>query len=115
MTWVLIVWCAAIIAWAVAAAGSDTHAGCQNSIYLSAKACANAQDAGTGIGIAIVLLIGFVGFVFFALIWFMTRPRGRRECPACGEAANKGVTVCKSCGHDFAAAARPQTVAPAST
>ena len=95
MTWVLIVWCAAILVWAVA---GGAQANCTG-------AYASACQAGTGIGIAIILLIGFVGFVFFALIWFMTRSRGR-DCPACGETAKRGVTVCKHCGHDFARAAR---------
>ena len=96
MSWVLIVWCVAIVAWAVSGASSASQ--CTGNY-------AGACQAGTGIGVAIILLIGFVGFVFFSLIWFMTRPKGR-DCPACGEGAKRGVTVCKNCGHDFAAAAR---------
>jgi hypothetical protein len=96
MTWVLIVWCVAILVWAVS--GASTASQCTGTY-------ANACQAGTGIGVAIILLIGFVGFVFFSLIWFMTRPKGR-HCPACGEVAKRGVTACKSCGFDFAAAAR---------
>jgi hypothetical protein len=95
MTWVLLLWCAAIIAWAVA---GGAQANCTGTY---ASAC----QAGTGIGIAIILLIGFVGFVFFSLIWFMSRPKGR-VCPACGETAKRGVTVCRSCHFDFAAAAK---------
>jgi hypothetical protein len=91
MTWVLIVWCAVILAWAIGGA-SSSHCSGQYS---------NACQAGTGIGVALVLFIGFFGFVFFALIWFMSRPRNR-DCPTCGNAVKRGVTVCPSCGHDFA-------------
>jgi rubredoxin len=56
--------------------------------------------------VALILLIGFFGFVFFSLIWFMTRPRGR-DCPVCGSLVKRGQTACKSCGHDFRTAAGP--------
>lgn len=95
MTWVLIIWCALIIYW-IAAGASSTH--CSGTY---GSAC----NAGKGIGAAIILLIGFFGFVFFSLIWFMSRPRNR-DCPACGNSVKRGVTVCLTCGHDFAAATR---------
>jgi hypothetical protein len=107
MTWVVIAWCTLIIVWAIAGgASSNSTSYCEGhpSAYLSQKACEEARNAGTGIGVAIILLIGFVGFVFFSLIWLMTRPKGR-ECPACGERAKRGRTVCASCGHDFKLAA----------
>lgn len=107
MTWVLIGWCAIILIWAVAggaSSGSSSYCEAHPSAYLSQRACEEARNVGTGIGVAIILLIGFVGFVFFSLLWFMTRPRGR-ECPACGETVKRGRTTCPSCGHDFAAAA----------
>jgi hypothetical protein len=98
MTWVLIVWSAIILIWAIGGGASNN---CSSQASQAAK---SGCEAGTGIGVAIILFIGFVGFVFFSLIWFMTRPRGR-ECPACGETVKKGRTECPSCGHDFAAAA----------
>ena len=112
MTWVLIIWCAIILIWAIAGtAGNDcaTQAGDQ---FLSAKDAQSACEAGTGIGVALVLLIGFFGFVFFGLIWFMTRPKGR-DCPVCGSTVKRGMTVCSSCGHDFAAAVRRGGTDPA--
>lgn len=69
MTYVLWGWCLLILTWAIAGGASAQH-DC-NHAYQSA--C----DAGTTIGVGIVLLIGFFGFVFFSLIWFMTRPKGR--------------------------------------
>jgi hypothetical protein len=109
MTWVLIVWCAIILVWAIAGGASADHSAANNCIQqsagvLSPQDCQNAADAGTGIGVAIVLLIGFVGFAFFSMIWFMTRPR-TRECPVCGNDVRKGITVCGKCDHDFARAA----------
>ncbi len=98
MTWVLIVWCLLILAWAIAG-GAGNDCGSKAS-QLNQEAC----EAGTGIGVALILFIGFVGFVFFSLIWFMTRPKGR-ECPACGETVKKGRTTCPKCDYDFAAAA----------
>lgn len=95
MTWALLAWCALIIAWAIGGA-SSTHC---NGTYQ------NACNAGKGIGVAVILFIGFVGFVFLALIWLMSRPRGR-DCPVCGELVKRGRTLCPGCGHDFAAAVR---------
>lgn len=95
MTWVVIAWTALILLWMIAgAAGND----CADEVTkLEQDACA----AGTGIGVLLVALIGFFGFVFLSIIWFMTRPR-TRDCPRCGEGVKKGVMRCQSCGFDFA-------------
>lgn len=111
MTWVILIWCALIVVWAIAGGASGNHQSVQQCVsqgILSRQECQNAADAGTGIGVALILFIGFIGFVFLSLIWFMTG-RGRRDCPACGRGVKRGRTVCPSCGHDFAAAARPTT------
>ncbi len=100
MTWALIVWCAAILVWAIAG-GSHASNSCSHDQFQ------NACNAGVGIGVAIILLIGFVGFVFLSIIWFMTRPRGR-DCPACGQMVHAGYTICPSCHYDFLEAASPQ-------
>jgi hypothetical protein len=107
MTWVLIGWCTIILIWPIAGGASNnssSYCEAHPSAYLSQKACEEARNVGRGIGVALILFIGFVGFVFLSLIWFMTRPRGR-ECPACGETVKRGRTTCPGCGHDFAAAA----------
>lgn len=113
MTWVLIIWCALILVWAIAG-GSSANEEClaDATTQLQRDAC----DAGTGIGVAIVLLIGFFGFCFFGIIWLMTRPKGR-DCPVCGELVKKGQTRCSNCGHDFAAAAMgtPESPVPPQT
>ena len=114
-TWVIIAWCVLIVVWVIAGTASNDCAHQTGSAFLSAQDAQNACDAGTGIGVALVLFIGFIGFVFLSLIWFMTG-RGRRDCPACGRGVKRGKTVCPSCGHDFAvAAASPLgTVSPTS-
>ncbi len=107
MTWGIVLWCALNLVWAIAGGASATHktaAECAHATVLSVKACEEAHQAGTGIGIALILLNGFLGFVFFSLIWLMTRPK-KRECPVRGEDVRRGVTVCRSCGYDFAPAA----------
>ena len=112
MSWVLIVWCAIILVWAIAGGGSAAN-DCSHqagSAYLSAQSARNACDAGAGIGIALILLIGFFGFVFFSIIWLMTRPKGR-TCPVCGQNVKRGRTACADCGHDFRAAAASNPVA----
>lgn len=94
MTWALLIWSGLIIAWMVAGgAASDCLA---EPDQLSREAC----EAGTGIGVALIALIGFFGFVPLSIIWFMTRPK-TRPCPRCGEDVKKGVMACKTCGYDF--------------
>jgi hypothetical protein len=105
MTWLVIVWCTAIIVWAMVAAGNEnkcvneTNQVLQNS-GLSQSVC----TSNAAVSLSAIFVIGFIGFVFFALIWFMTRPRGR-TCPVCGAFVKQGATSCSSCGYDYAARA----------
>jgi hypothetical protein len=68
MTWALIIWSAVVLIWAITGASAND---CAQQTYKTA--C----QAGTGIGVAIILLIGFFGFAFLTMIWFMSRPRAR--------------------------------------
>lgn len=71
MTVALWAWCILIVVWAITGAHSATQgADCQ--------AYHDACQTGAGIGVMLVLLVGFFGFVFLSLIWFMTRPKERR-------------------------------------
>jgi hypothetical protein len=106
MTWVLVLWCAVILVWAIAGGAHANHESVQDCVsqgVLTAQQCQDAANVGTGIGVVAVLGIGFFGFVFLSIIWLMTKPRGR-ECPICGEFVKRGQTVCAGCGHDFASA-----------
>jgi hypothetical protein len=112
MTWALIIWCAVILIWAIAG-GTNAANNCAHQTgdqYLSTHAAQTACNAGAGIGVAAVLAIGFFGFVFLSLIWFMTRPKGR-DCPVCGVKVKRGRTVCPECGYDFAAGVRQAPIA----
>lgn len=81
MTWVLIAWCTLIIVWAIAGAGSATSASSiakcvsDSGGLLSRADCQSASETGAGLGVLLVLFIGFFGFVFLGMIWFMTRRR----------------------------------------
>jgi hypothetical protein len=74
MTVVLILWCALIVIWAATAASNSN-----DCVTRAHGQFANATRAGCqvggGVSVAIILGIGFFGFVFLALIWFMTKPR----------------------------------------
>lgn len=99
-TWALVIWSALILIWAIGGAAAND---CASEVDdLSQSAC----EAGTGIGVAIILLFGFFGFVFFSLIWLMSRPK-TRDCPRCGEDVKKGVMQCGSCGFDFSSLGTP--------
>lgn len=98
-TWALIIWCVLILFWIIAGASESNCAG--------DTAC----EAGTGIGLVIVALIGFFGFLFLSLIWFMSRPK-TRSCPRCGEDVKKGRMICPSCQFDFATFGQAQSVGP---
>ena len=80
MTWALIAWCVLIVVWAIAGGAHATHT-CSSragSQFLTAQQAQNACNTGVGIGVLVILFIGFIGFVFLSLIWFMTRPRDGR-------------------------------------
>ena len=114
MTWVIIVWSVVMAIWIIGGLlSADNGDKCAHEAHraLSQSTCTSARDVGTGIGVAVLWFLWFFGFIVLSLIWFMSRPKGR-ECPACGERAKKGVTACKSCGHDFAAAAQLSQPAP---
>ena len=108
MTWALLIWSVLMLIWVIAAAGnasSSAHEYCMtHHEFLSMRECESLHEAGTGVGVGLVIGLWFFGFVVLSIIWFMTRPRGR-ECPVCGERVKKGRTVCGNCQYDFAAAA----------
>ena len=80
---------------------------------LGDQLCVDASDVGTGIGVALIVFLWFLGFVVLSLAWFMTRRKGR-TCPHCGDDVKKGRTTCKSCGYDFTIGGKPD-VAPTTT
>ncbi len=81
MTWVLLGWVGLIVLWIVVGAKSaideTAAAACaaESDGFLTVEDCTAAQEIGTGIGVALILGLGFVGFVVLSIVWFMTRPR----------------------------------------
>jgi hypothetical protein len=108
MSWAILVWTAIFVVWTVAGTSGTGNEidECVAEGVLSRSECEAAIGVGTGIGVTLIWLLWFVGFIVLSIIWFMTRRRGRL-CPACGEDVKKGGTTCGSCGYDFAAAVRP--------
>lgn len=105
MTWAILIWSALMLLWIIVGiAGADNAEHCVNETnrFLDQQTCTDARDAGTGIAVAFLFFLWFIGFTVLSLIWFMTRPKGR-DCPACGEKVKKGRTVCPNCQFDFAA------------
>jgi hypothetical protein len=97
MSWVLAIWSAICLAWAIGAGVSRTSKDCPPGDEL----CISASDAGTTVGIGLIIIIWALVFVVLGLIWLMTRPR---RCVRCGERMRKKETACRSCGFDIGAA-----------
>jgi hypothetical protein len=91
-TWAIVAWVALIVVWVIGGTNSAT----KDCPPESLEAC----KVGAGIGVAIILFIGFLGFVGLALVWLMSRPR-TRLCPRCGSDVKKGLMTCTKCGFDF--------------
>jgi len=78
MTYVIWAWCLLILTWAIAGGASGAHdnaKSCAHDAVLTTHDCLAASNTGTAIGVTLVLGLGFVGFCFLSLIWFMSRPR----------------------------------------
>jgi uncharacterized membrane protein len=100
MTWVLVIWCVAILAWAIAGGAHANHQSVQDCLsqgVLTAQQCQNGANVGTGIGVAVVLGIGFFGFVFLSLVWFMTRGPARGRVAACGVVSGGSPSRASAC------------------
>ncbi len=98
-TWALVVFNVLMLIWVIAGIAS-TSGNATDCGSLSQDTCNAARSVGTGIGVSILLVLWFIGFVILSLIWLMSRPR-RRQCPACGNDARRGQTSCATCGHSF--------------
>ena len=109
MTWVLWIWTAIFVVWTIVGIADRASKSCPPGDQL----CIKASDTGTGIGVAAIVILWFLGFIVLSLIWVMTRPR-HRQCPKCGGDIKRGISVCKKCGYDLAAALTQPTRLPPS-
>lgn len=100
-TWVLLAINLLFLVWVIA--GASQASGMPESCgTLSAEACNAAANAGTAIGVALIIALWAAVDVILGVLWLVTRPK-RRDCPVCGNSMRKGVTSCTSCGADLAA------------
>ena len=104
-TWAIIIWTVLMIVWAVTVTNAVGQA-C-TAEQANRGACELGANVGGALGVGLIFFIWLIGFLVLTVIWFMSRPQ-RRLCPACGQPAKKGVTVCTRCGFDFRAAAGGQ-------
>ena len=81
MTWAIFVFTGIMLAWAIGGAGAATNshaiAQCVQGAggVLSSADCKSAGQVGAGIGVALLGVLWFVGFIVLSIIWFMTKPR----------------------------------------
>jgi len=78
-TWALIVWSALTVVWIIAGTAGESstaHNDCrrETDVHL----CEQAHHVGAGVGIAAIIVLGFMGFVVLALVWIMSRPKEAR-------------------------------------
>jgi ribosomal protein L37AE/L43A len=108
-TWAVVIWTVLMATW-IASGVSATSSNCTGKTGNDLAVCQTGTAVGAGIGVTLIFLIWFIGFVVFSLIWLMSRP-DRRLCPVCGEQVKKGLTVCPKCGYNFAATLSQPAVA----
>ena len=105
MTWAILIWSILMAVWIISAIASANPArSCVRYAAGNVHTCEAFSTAGTGIAVVVLVILWAFVFGILSLIWLMTKPR-TRLCPVCGEKVRKGLTVCPSCHHDFAAAA----------
>lgn len=117
MSWAIIVWTVIFAIWAIAGAASNDCGSQKGDQFLSAHDAQAACAAGTGIGVALIFVLWFIGFIILSILWFLTRNRNSRDCPVCGKSVKRGVVECKHCGYDFRTGQQPHhgTGAPVQT
>src|SRR5450759_3026051 len=104
-TWAVVIWTVLMAFWMIAGSQQTPDKTCAGETGSALELCQSAYHVGTGIGVTLLFVLWFIGFVVLSLVWLMSRPQ-RRLCPVCGEQVKKGLAVCPKCGYNFAGAAR---------
>jgi hypothetical protein len=104
-TWVILAFNLVMLIWTIT--GATTGHSCKGRVGNALTDC-QAGQAGTAIGVGLIILIWALGDIILGVLWLITRPH-RRICPTCGESARRGVTQCRACGFDFAGQAAAST------
>lgn len=102
-TWAVVIWTVLMAIWMIGGSQQTPDKTCAGETGSALDLCQSAYHVGTGIGVTLLFVLWFIGFVVLSLVWLMSRPQ-RRLCPVCGEQVKKGLTVCPKCGYNFAAA-----------
>ena len=78
MSWAIVLFTGLMATWIVAGVAGNADNCLDRPAGSSARAaCEAGTDVGTGIAVAGLLGVWFMGFVVLSLVWFMTRPRER--------------------------------------
>jgi hypothetical protein len=101
-TWALLIVNLLMLIWVISGVAATSN-NCAGETGTNLAACQDGTAIGAGIGVTLLFVLWFFLFVVFGLIWLMSKP-SKRLCPRCGHDVKKGLTVCKSCNYDFAAA-----------
>ena len=91
-SWALLIWTVIMGIWAIGGGSQN----CGGKVGSDLTYC----QAGTGIGITLIIGLWLMGFIVLSLIWMMSRPH-KRLCPQCGRDVKKGISSCKKCGYSF--------------
>jgi len=99
-TWIILIINVLFLIWIITGISSRPSATAANCQSLDLKTCQAANDAGTGIGVFLIIFLWVAADIILGIIWLITRKK-TRDCPTCGHSVRKGVTTCPKCGTDF--------------
>jgi hypothetical protein len=100
-SWAIIIWTLVLALWIVAGIAGNDCASETGDGVISDQAAEDACAVGTGIGVAAIFFLWFIGFIVLSIVWLLTKNRNKRDCPVCGRSVKRGVVRCGSCGYDF--------------
>jgi hypothetical protein len=69
MTWAILIWTVLMFMWIVGGASAAGATPVTNEYEEAGRAI------GTGIGVTMLFMLWFVGFIILSIIWFMSRPK----------------------------------------
>jgi hypothetical protein len=110
-TWIILIFNLLMLVWMISAGGATGSALSDCAQYtdeFERAGCEAGTAIGAGLGAGMLIGLWVAGDVILGVIWLVTNKKKTRDCPVCGADVKKGLTVCGSCGHDFAAGLRTQ-------
>lgn len=78
MTWALVAWNVLMLVWIIAGASSASGQPSDCGV-LDAQTCNDASDAGAAIGVGLLVVLWFMGFMALSAVWFMTRRKDKAD------------------------------------